>query len=61
MNPIYKQMIRSSVLGTLALSAMVFIPSESISSARRRSRYRRFDFRQSRLQGGFLSVVKRSF
>src|SRR6267142_1047876 len=34
-----------------------------VSSARqirRRSRYRRLDLRQSRLQGGFLSVVERS-
>ena len=30
MNPIYKQMLRSSVLGTLALGAMVFIPSGTL-------------------------------
>ena len=31
MNPIYKQMIRSSVLGTLALGAMVFIPAGTLN------------------------------
>ena len=31
MNPIYKQMIRSSVLGTLALVAMVFIPAGTLN------------------------------
>ena len=30
MNPIYKQMIRSSLLGTLALGAMVFIPAGTL-------------------------------
>jgi protein-S-isoprenylcysteine O-methyltransferase Ste14 len=30
MNPIYMQMIRSSVLGTLALGAMVFIPAGTL-------------------------------
>ena len=27
MNPLYRQLIRSSVLGTLALAAMLFIPA----------------------------------
>jgi protein-S-isoprenylcysteine O-methyltransferase Ste14 len=31
MNPIYKQMIRSSVLGTLALGALVFIPAGTLN------------------------------
>ena len=31
MNPIYKQMIRSSVLGTLALAAMVFIAAGTLN------------------------------
>ena len=31
MNPIYKQLIRSSVLGTLALIAMVFIPAGTLN------------------------------
>ena len=31
MNPIYRQMIRSSVLGTLALAAMVFIPAGTLN------------------------------
>ena len=31
MNPIYKQLIRSSVLGTLALTAMVFIPAGTLN------------------------------
>ena len=31
MNPIYKQIIRSSVLGTLALFAMVFIPAGTLN------------------------------
>ena len=31
MNPIYLQMIRSSVLGTLALGAMVFIPAGTLN------------------------------
>ena len=31
MNPIYKQMIRSSVLGTLALGAVVFIPAGTLN------------------------------
>ncbi len=31
MNPIYKRMIRSSVLGTLALGALVFIPAGTLN------------------------------
>jgi hypothetical protein len=31
MNPIYKQLIRSSVLGTLALGALVFIPAGTLN------------------------------
>jgi protein-S-isoprenylcysteine O-methyltransferase Ste14 len=31
MNPIYKRMIRSSVLGTLALGAMLFIPAGTLN------------------------------
>ena len=31
MNPIYLQMIRSSVLGTLALGALVFIPAGTLN------------------------------
>jgi hypothetical protein len=31
MNPIYKQLIRSSVLGTLVLVAMVFIPAGTLN------------------------------
>jgi len=31
MNPIYKQLIRSSLLGTLALGAMVFIPAGTLN------------------------------
>jgi protein-S-isoprenylcysteine O-methyltransferase Ste14 len=31
MNPIYKQMMRSSVLGTLALGALVFIPAGTLN------------------------------
>ena len=31
MDPIYKQLIRSSVLGTLTLGAMVFIPAGTLN------------------------------
>src|SRR5262245_43137917 len=31
MNPIYEQLIRSSVLGTLALGALVFVPAGSFT------------------------------